>query len=84
VTVKHQCHQAERPIQARPAEPLAEVLRDVADFRVALESDLLIAAAAADLDEPELAAGIVTGERSRLESFHAQVLRRLAGLRGVG
>lgn len=65
-------------------KPLDKVLREVTDFRVALETDLLIAAAAADADEPELAAGIVTGEQSRLASFHEQMLRRLARLPGVG
>lgn len=61
-------------------EPLDDVLREVAEFRVALETDLLIAAAAADADEPELAVGIVDDERTRLTAFHGTVLDRLAAL----
>ncbi|HEX8003171.1 MAG TPA: hypothetical protein VF519_10800 [Mycobacteriales bacterium] len=52
-----------------------EVLRDVAEFRLALETDMIVAAAAAD--EPELLSEIVDGERAELADFHDRLLERL-------
>ncbi|HEV2889596.1 MAG TPA: hypothetical protein VGX28_04400 [Frankiaceae bacterium] len=55
--------------------PVEEVLRDVAEFRLALETDMIVAAAAAD--EPELLSDIVDGERAELADFHDRLLERL-------
>ena len=55
--------------------PVEEVLRDVAEFRLALETDMIVAAAAAD--EPSLLSEIVDGERLELADFHDRLLERL-------
>lgn len=55
--------------------PVEEVLRDVAEFRLALETDMIVAAAAAD--EPALLSEIVDGERMELADFHDRLLERL-------
>jgi hypothetical protein len=57
--------------------PVEAVLREVADFRLALETDLIIAAAAVDADEFGLAAEVVDGERAGLVAFHERMLERL-------
>jgi len=82
--VKRPCRESAPPAPRRPAEPLAETLREVSDFRVSLKTDLVIVAASVDAAEPEIAAGILDGERNQLAAFHEQVLRRLADLPGVG
>ncbi|MFN2625617.1 MAG: hypothetical protein ABR520_05975 [Mycobacteriales bacterium] len=61
-------------------QPVAEVLKAVSDFRLALEMDMILAAAAADADEPAIAAQVVDGERAELASFQDRVLDRLADL----
>lgn len=58
--------------------PVSEVLREVADFRLALETDLLIAAAAADAGEAQIASDVVDSELAELASFQERVLDRLA------
>ncbi len=58
--------------------PVAEILKDVADFRLALETDMIIAAAALDADSPELLSEMLDGERAELADFHGKVLDRLA------
>jgi hypothetical protein len=58
--------------------PVEEVLRDVADFRLALETDMIIAAAAVDADAPDLLADVVDEERLELATFHDRLLERLA------
>jgi hypothetical protein len=58
--------------------PVEDVLRDVADFRLALETDMIIAAAAIDAATPELLAEVLDGERAELATFHDRVLERLA------
>ena len=58
--------------------PVEEVLRDVADFRLALETDMIIAAAAVDAESPELLSEVVDGERLELATFHDRLLTRLA------
>lgn len=58
--------------------PVEDVLRDVADFRLALETDMIIAAAALDAATPELLDELLDGERAELASFHDLVLGRLA------
>jgi hypothetical protein len=55
-----------------------EVLREVADFRLALETDMLIAAAAADAGEAQIASDVLAGERVELASFQERMLDRLA------
>ncbi|HWL36142.1 MAG TPA: hypothetical protein VNQ77_08095 [Frankiaceae bacterium] len=58
--------------------PVEEVLKDVADFRLALETDMIIAAAAADAGAPDLLADVVDEERLELATFHDRLLERLA------
>jgi hypothetical protein len=63
---------------ARDAEvPVEEVLRDVAEFRLALETDMIVAAAAADAEAPELLSDVLDGERAELADFHDRLLERL-------
>lgn len=81
--MKRPCRDSAPAVPRRPAEPLAQALREVSDFRVALKADLVIVAASVDSAEPEIAAGIVDGELGQLAAFHEQVLRRLAELPGV-
>lgn len=57
--------------------PVEEVLRDVAEFRLALETDMIVAAAAAEHEQPELLSEIVDGERAELADFHDRLLERL-------
>ena len=57
--------------------PVEAVLREVADFRLALETDMIIAAAAVDADNLDLAAELVDGERAGLVAFHERMLERL-------
>lgn len=59
-------------------EPVGEVLREVADFRLALETDMLIAAAAVEAGEGEIAVEVVEGELLELAHFHTRMLDRLA------
>ncbi|HEU0131821.1 MAG TPA: hypothetical protein VFQ85_12605, partial [Mycobacteriales bacterium] len=58
--------------------PVEDVLREVADFRLALETDMIIAAAAADEESPELLSEVLDGERAELATFHDRLLDRLA------
>jgi hypothetical protein len=58
--------------------PVEDVLREVADFRLALETDMIIAAAAADEGAPELLTDMLDGERAELATFHDRLLDRLA------
>lgn len=63
---------------ARDADmPVEEVLRDVAEFRLALETDMIVAAAAADAEAPELLSEVLDGERAELADFHDRLLERL-------
>ncbi len=59
--------------------PVYEVLREVADFRLALETDMIIAAAAADADELGLVADVLDGERAGLAAFQERMLSHLSG-----
>lgn len=58
---------------------VSELMREVAEFRVALSADMTIAAAAAELGETELAAGLIEAERAHLAAFeiraHEALLR---------
>jgi hypothetical protein len=65
-------------VAAAGGEPVEAVLREVADFRLALETDLLIAAAAMEVDAEQVAADVVDSERVELASFHERLLERLA------
>lgn len=58
--------------------PVEDVLRDVAEFRLALETDMIIAAAAADADAPDLLGEMLDDERLELATFHDRLLERLA------
>ena len=58
--------------------PVEDVLREVADFRLALETDMIIAAAAADADADALLSEVVDGERAELADFHDRLIERLA------
>ena len=57
--------------------PVHEVLREVADFRLALETDMIIAAAAVDAGELGLASDLVAEERAGLAEFQERMLERL-------
>jgi hypothetical protein len=65
-------------IASSAGEPVQDVLREVAEFRLALETDLLIAAAAVDADATDVAAEIVDAERGELAAFERRVLDRIA------
>lgn len=58
--------------------PVADVLREVADFRLALETDMIIAAAAADADELGLVAEVIDGERAELAALQQRMLSHLS------
>jgi hypothetical protein len=58
--------------------PVEDVLREVADFRLALETDMIIAAAAADEESDEILSDVLDGERAELATFHDRLLDRLA------
>lgn len=58
--------------------PVEEVLREVADFRLALETDMIIAAAALDAATPDMVAEVLDGERAELATFQDRLLERLA------
>ncbi|HVE63448.1 MAG TPA: hypothetical protein VNB94_06585 [Mycobacteriales bacterium] len=58
--------------------PIREVLREVADFRLALETDMIIAAAAADADELGLVSDVLDGERAGLAAFQERMLSHLS------
>ena len=59
--------------------PIEQLMREVAQFRVALEADMTIAAAAAELGEGALAFQIVESERGHLADFEARALETLEG-----
>lgn len=59
-------------------QPVDDVLREVADFRLALETDMLVAAAAVDADEAGIADDVLAAERAELSSFQDRLLERLA------
>jgi hypothetical protein len=65
-------------VAAHADMPVEDVLREVADFRLALETDMIIAAAAVDADSPDLLSEVVDGERLELATFHDRLLERLA------
>lgn len=58
--------------------PVEEVLKDVAEFRLALETDMIIAAAAVDAGSPEVLSDVLDEERLELATFHDRLLERLA------
>ena len=58
--------------------PVEDVLREVADFRLALETDLIIAAAAVDADSVDVLSDVLDDERTELATFHDRLLSRLA------
>ena len=65
-------------VAAEADVPVEQVLRDVADFRLALETDMIIAAAAVDAENPEVLSEVIEGERLELATFHDRLLERLA------
>lgn len=58
--------------------PVQDVLREVADFRLALETDMIIAAAAVDAESPDVLSDVIDDERLELATFHDRLLIRLA------
>ena len=82
--MKRRCRETAPAVPTPRDEPIAGVLRELADLRVALGADLLIAASAAEADQPQLVAGILSAEQIRLATFHERVLGQLAELPGVG
>ena len=67
-------------LAATQGRPVDEVLREVAEFRLALDADLAVAAAATELDEPVIAAEAVEAGRKDLAAYSE---RLAAGLRPV-
>lgn len=68
-------------LQALAAEgglPVEELLREVADLRLALATDLTIAAAAVDADAFEIASEVVDGDRIAVGDFRDRVNDLLA------
>lgn len=65
-------------VAAEAHVPVEQVLRDVADFRLALETDMIIAAAAVEAESPDLLSEVIDGERLELATFHDRLLERLA------
>jgi len=59
--------------------PVRDVLREVADFRLALETDMIIAAAACEADELGLVGEVLDGERAGLAAFQQRMLSHLSG-----
>lgn len=57
--------------------PVADLMREVAEFRVALEADMTVAAAAAELGEAEIASSIVGAELQHLADFENRAMRAL-------
>ena len=65
-------------VAADAALPVEDVLREVADFRLALETDMIIAAAAVDAESPDVLYDVIDDERLELATFHDRLLTRLA------
>ena len=65
-------------VAAEADMPVQDVLRDVADFRLALETDMIIAAAAVDAEAPGLLSDVLDEERLELATFHDRLMTRLA------
>lgn len=65
-------------VAAADGRPVEDLLREVAEFRLALEADLTIAAAAAEVEEPGVVADVVDAD---LHDLHAMEDRALRGLR---
>jgi len=68
-------------VAAADGRPVEDLLREVAEFRLALETDLIIAAAAAEVEEPGVVADVVDAD---LHDLHAMEDRALRGLRRHG
>lgn len=68
-------------VAAADGRPVEDLLREVAEFRLALEADLTIAAAAAEVEEPGVVADVVDAD---LHDLHAMEDRALRGLRRHG
>lgn len=68
-------------VAAADGRPVEDLLREVAEFRLALEADLTIAAAAAEVEEPGVLADVVDAD---LHDLHAMEDRALRGLRRHG
>lgn len=58
--------------------PVEQLMREVAQFRVALEADMTIAAAAAEIGDDAWAGEIIDNEREHLADFERRTLRALA------
>ena len=67
-------------LAAAQGRPVDEVLREVAEFRLALDADLAVAAAATELDEPVIAVEAVEAGRRDLAAYSE---RLAAGLHPV-
>jgi hypothetical protein len=55
----------------------AELRREVSRFRLALDADLAVAAAAVDADAPEIAADVIDQERQAVRAFAGRLLARV-------
>jgi len=70
-------------LAAAEGRGVEELLREVAQFRLALATDLTIAAAAADIAAPAVAADTVEGSRADLRALEDRLLGHLDGLVGA-
>lgn len=61
-------------------QPVQDLLAEVAQFRLALTADLVVAAAALEQEEPEVAGQVVDAGRRDLHDFQRRMLGQLAGL----
>jgi hypothetical protein len=64
-------------LAAEQGRPVEELLREVAAFRLALETDLALAAAATELDQPVIAAEAVEASRSQLAAYGERLVSGL-------
>jgi len=55
-----------------------QLRREVAGFRIAMEADLLVAAAAVEADAPDIANDVITSELRDLQAFSLAIRQRLA------
>jgi len=73
----------ESPGEILPGAPRVEaldaLLRDVDGLRLVLDTDLTVAAAAAEAGALDVAADVVEGDRAELARFEQRALRRLSG-----
>lgn len=68
---------------AEAGVPVADFMREVAEFRVALEADMTIAAAAVELGAPEIASSVIGSDRDHLAAFESRAMRSISPARSA-